>query len=141
MWICTHEIMEDCPTEVRSLRPLVPQVLDPFIRLGLLGDSEVVDSESRRFQGKRGLDLAGVAKARVARGGALLGRSLVGAGPGAEQSLLVKRRLPSPKRRERQAACPPARPGEDWRALGSGSWVRDKLEGKRLGSRGLSARA
>lgn len=106
----------------------------------------MVDSKSRRFQGKRGLDLAGVAKARVARGVALLGRSLVGAGPygagpGAEPSLLVKRRLPSPKRRERQAACPPARPGEDRRALGSGSWVRDKLEGERLGSRGLSARA
>lgn len=70
-----------------------------------------------------------------------MGRSLIGAGPGAEPSLLVKRRLPNPKRRERQVACPPAGPGEDRRALGSGSWVRDKLGGGRLGSRGLSARA
>ncbi|CAO2601099.1 Vitamin D3 receptor, partial [Lemmus lemmus] len=36
------------------------------------------------------------------------------AGPGAEPSLLVKRRLPSPKRRERQAACPPAGPEFCW---------------------------
>lgn len=40
------------------------------------------------------------------RGRAFWGRGLVGAGPGAEQSLLVKRLLPSPKHPERRAVCP-----------------------------------
>lgn len=34
MWICTHEIMEDCPTEVRSLRLAGAAGLGPFHKVG-----------------------------------------------------------------------------------------------------------
>lgn len=79
----------------------------------------MVESKSRKFLGWGGSDLLGVAKDREVRR-----RGLSGAGPGAELSLLVKRQLPSPRRPERQAACPPARPGADRGAAGRGSWVR-----------------
>lgn len=56
------------PRKADACAALWLAVLEPLTRQGLQGDSAVVDSKSRKFQGFRGLNLVGVVEGQGGQG-------------------------------------------------------------------------